>query len=263
VGPLGVTDFRKTLPELRAQWDLCRGCSLGAYREQTGGSLVMGEGAPGGVMVIGAGPARGEETAGRCFVDERGSEGQVVRDTLERAGLTSHVYLAYCVSCRACAQAFSSEGQPLMNFNGKPYIRDQPPTKQQLLACAPRLYEEIYLVDPVLIVTLGQEAAEMLLHRTVSPHSECGSVHTARIPGAAHVASITEKKKQWLRKVRGTWVSPVAQNYVEYSCLICLSPADVLRSVEDRRYKNPTDEFVNTIGLARVIYDRYLKEVGA
>jgi uracil-DNA glycosylase family 4 len=255
-----MTDQYNQLAGLRALWEVCRQCSLGEYRSQTGNPLITGEGALGGIMFIGLGPTKADEDAGRCFVGERGSENKILRDTLQHVGITSHSYLAYCVACRSCAQASNKEGQPLMSRNGQPFIRDCPPTAQQLQACLPRLQSEIYIVDPVLIVALGSEVAGLLLHRSV-PQSDCGSLHTLTIPGASHVAVLTDKKKQWLRKVKGAWVSPIAQNKVEYSCLVCLSPGDVARKLEDRRPGNPTDLFVETIGLAKVLYERYLTEV--
>jgi uracil-DNA glycosylase family 4 len=255
---LAVPDVNKTLPVLRAQWEQCQNCALGVRRAQVGGSFVFGEGVPGGVLFIGEGPGKDEEINGRPFV---GNSGQVLRDTLKDHGMEHIAYITNCVSCRSCAQAYDSEGHPRVNDRGQPIIKDQEPTPEQVLQCSPRLYEEIYMVDPVLIVTLGRSSAEFLLHRSVKITSEVGGMHVVKIPGATHRPVLTEKRQQWLRKVRGEWVMPTEQNTVEYACILNLHPAYVLRNIGDERPGNPTEKFIETMKFARRVYDQYVAEV--
>ena len=145
--------------------------------------------------------------------------------------------------------------------DGQPQIGDQAPTTMQVQACSARLYEEIYLVDPVLIVTLGGGAAEAMLHRAVTITSECGNPHVVRIPGAAYIPQLTEKRQQWLRKVKKQWVMPVMQNYVEYHCILNFHPAYVLRNLKDERPGNPAQRFFETMKLVKKVYLKYLQEV--
>jgi uracil-DNA glycosylase len=223
---------------------------------QSRGQFVFGEGTPGGVLFVGAGPGRTEDQEGRPFV---GESGRVLRDALDDCGLTDISYITHAVCCRSCAQAFDSEGHPQVNERGGPIIRDVAPVAPQLAACSSRLNEEIYLVDPVLVVALGGVAAAALLHRPVP--FECGTLHTLLLPGAAHQAVKTEKRQVWLRKTQGTWTMPVTQHMVEYACMLCVHPADVLRSLGDTRPNSPADEFYKTLRVIRHLYDNMLTEV--
>jgi DNA polymerase len=253
-----LPDINKTLPVLRQQWSQCQNCELGQRRVQVGGQFVFGEGVRGGILFIGEGPGKDEEKEGRPFI---GKSGQVLRDVLKRLGLESVSYITNTVCCRSCAQQFSQEGQPITYDDGRPRIVDQAPTALQVQACAARLYEEIYMVDPVLIVTLGGGAAEAMLHRAVTITSECGNPYVVKIPGATHIPQLTEKRQQWLRKVKKQWVMPTAQNYVEYHCILNFHPAYVLRNLKDERKGNPAQRFFETMKLVKRVYNKYLQEV--
>jgi DNA polymerase len=257
---LVVPDIRKTLPRLRQQYEQCQNCELGQRRIATGGAFVFGEGMPGRIMLIGEGPGKDEEKEGRPFV---GRSGQVLRDVLNALDMNDLVYITNIVCCRSCAQDYDNEGKPKFYDNGKPAIKDQAPLPVQSQACSDRLYEEIYMVDPVLIVTLGGSAAEVLLKRSITVTSECGNTYVALIPGAGHIASLTDKKKVWRRKVHGAWVQPTTQNQVEYQLLVNLHPAYVARLIEDRRPGAPMEQFYRTLERARNIYRKYIAELTA
>lgn len=256
-------DIRKSLPVLREEWEGCTACDLGVRREAVNGSFVFGEGILGGIMFIGEGPGSEEEELGRPFADR---SGELLRHTIERLGLSNCSYITNVVSCRSCAQAYDNEGQPRYRKNYRtkimePVINDQPPTPAQMAACLPRLHEEIYLVDPVLIVTLGGAAAQALLNRAVSIQSEAGSAVTVKVPGAGRVPVLTEKKQQWLRKVRGQLVMPTKQSEVEYLALPLMHPSFVLRNSKDARWKNPVQLFAEGMRTAATLYNRYMYEV--
>jgi uracil-DNA glycosylase len=254
---LGVPDIRKTLPVLKQQWEQCRACELGQRRASTGGAFVFGEGLPGRIMLIGEGPGKDEEKEGRPFV---GKSGQILRDVLTALSMNDIVYITNIVACRSCAHAYDNEGHPKYWDDGRPAIVDQPPSPLHIQACSDRLYEEIYLVDPVLIVTLGGTAAEKLLGHPITVTTACGTTHTAAIPGAGQVATFTEKRKQWRRKVRGEWVQPTMQNVVNYHCFVNLHPAYVARYLEDRRPGAPVELFYRTMQRARDVYNKYMQE---
>lgn len=253
-------DYRKTLPILREEWEDCEKCNLGVERKQADGAFVFGEGTPGGIMFIGESPGAVEEQEGHPFV---GPAGQVLRNTIQQLGITNY-WITNLVTCRSCVQAISSEGQPIFRTDRKtkeryPLIVDQVPNPMQTASCMPRLLEEIYLVDPVLIVALGAEAAKALIRGNTAPTR--GATTPIYVPGAWRVAALTLKKRKWLRKVKGDWVRPTNQNMVGYSMLPTWHPAYLLRNHSDKRPGNPVDEYMAHMKKAVAIYDEYMNEV--
>lgn len=123
----------------------------------------------------------------------------------------------------------------------EPVIKDEPPKPIEIETCRPRLYEEIYLVDPTIIVALGSQAAASLMKKSVSIAAVCGKPQLIQVPGAGVHASITDKKKAWVRRVKGVLHTPVEQNAVEYLMIPAFHPAYVLsRQAEDPRKTNTT-----------------------
>ena len=258
-----MADYRYSLQTVKDAWEGCTSCDLGVRRQSVGGRFVFGEGAPRGIMFIGEGPGENEEAEGRPFV---GKSGMILRQVIDKLGLNGACYITNVVSCRSCSQAYNGEGQAVMRYDRTtktrvPFIKDDAPTPLQMATCLPRLYEEIYLVDPVLIVTLGAEAAKAIIsERSFSVTSERGKAREVRIPGAWHVPSLTDKKKAWLRRVRGQDVMPTVRRNVRYLMLPTLHPAYVLRRQADQSYKNPLDMFLMDLKLAASIYDDYLEK---
>lgn len=259
-----MPDFTKTLVDLRAEWEDCERCELGNRRKATGGAFVFGEGLTRGVMFIGEGPGRVEEEKGRPFV---GDSGDLLRKTIDKLGLSAY-YITNIVCCRSCVHAHDSEGQPMYRYNKRervnyPVIKDEPPSPTHITACLSRLYEEIYLVDPVLIVTLGLEAAKTLVTgRVITAISSArGNTRSISIPGAWHLASLTPKRQQWRRKSKGEIVQPVEQNYVNYLMLPTFHPAFVLRRFADKSLGNPAEMFLKDMKNAVDIYNRYMMEI--
>lgn len=127
-----------SLPLITAEIEGCTRCGLHASRTRT----VPGEGlAPARLMLIGEGPGRQEDLAGRPFV---GQAGQLLDKMLEAIHLDrSGVYIANTVKCRP--------------------PENRVPASDELLACAPFLARQIALVDPAVIVALGGTATKLLL----------------------------------------------------------------------------------------------------
>jgi uracil-DNA glycosylase family 4 len=219
---------------------------------------VSGEGTPGAILIVGEGPSKEEEAEGRPFV---GRSGGVLREALRLLNMTRAVYITNVVPCRSCAQGFDGEGRPIINKFGKSVIRDQPPTPEQVSTCLPRLQEEIYLVDPVIIVALGGTSAETLYGKPVGITAECGKSQIIEIPGAAYLPKLTEVRQQWGRKVKGQWVTPTEQNNVRYLYIPCLHPAYVLRTDTDKRQGSALDQFMDALTKARDAYCTYMREV--
>lgn len=117
----------------------CTRCALAKGRT----TVVFGEGDPhAGLMVIGEGPGRDEDLQGRPFV---GRSGQLLDRLLaEEAGLRrEQVYIANVVKCRP------------------PGNRD--PRPEEIAACRPYLDEQIALISPRVVLTLGNFATRALL----------------------------------------------------------------------------------------------------
>lgn len=258
-----MVDARKPLEVLHGDWSSCVACDLGRRRQAVRGNFVAGEGVPGGILFIGEGPGRNEEEIGRPFV---GSSGKLLRDALEKLNFT-HYYITNCVTCRACETIIDpATGTPRIRKGkfGKPdeiMYRDVVPKPLELEACQPRLHEEIYIVDPVLIVTLGATAAEAVLGRNVAITKERGRTVHCSIPGATERVVHTERRQVWGRKVQGQMRFPTEQNEVRYLVLPTLHPAYILRKLGDRGPNSPISQFGADLRLAVKIYEKHMLEV--
>lgn len=257
-----MPDIRKHLDVLANEWSGCTKCELGVRRQEVGGAFVFGEGVRGGIMLVGEGPGINEEKEGRPFV---GKSGRLIRFIMERAGIGGY-YLTNTVACRSCSQAFDSIGRPLVWKDRRtgqdvPRINDEPPTPAQVEACKPRLLEQIYLVDPVLIIALGGGAAAALTGRSVTITKDRGRFIEVEVPGVLQLPVLTEKKKQWVRKVGGQIVAPVENNYVKYLMMLTIHPSYALRFVKDTRQKNIFASFITDLQSAINTYYRYVYEL--
>jgi uracil-DNA glycosylase len=120
----------------------CVRCSLSASRTQ----VVFGVGSPSAdLMFVGEAPGQQEDLQGEPFV---GRSGQLLdRLVFEEMGLTREgFYIANTVKCRP------------------PGNRD--PEAGEIAACRPWLETQVDLIDPKVVVTLGNFAAKLLLGTT-------------------------------------------------------------------------------------------------
>ena len=134
---------------LKAAALACRECRLCETRR----TVVFGEGDPGArVMFIGEGPGKTEDETGRPFV---GRAGELLTRIIENGmGLNrSDVYIANVVKCR-----------PTVDQKG---TRDRPPDPEETAACNPYLVRQIELIQPEVIVTLGNPSTRFLLNTSV------------------------------------------------------------------------------------------------
>ncbi len=98
-------------------------------------------------MIVGEGPGRQEELAGRPFV---GRAGRLLDELLASIKLRREdLYITNMIKDRATTQTVP--------------VRDRPPTQAELSACAPWLAAEIALFRPRIIVTLGRVALAAFL----------------------------------------------------------------------------------------------------
>lgn len=105
-------------------------------------SIVFGEGDPQArLMFVGEAPGADEDKAGRPFV---GKSGQLLDKMIVAMGLSrASVYIANVLKTRPPG--------------------NRTPTLDEARACAPYLYEQIRIVSPEVIVTLGKSAGQLLL----------------------------------------------------------------------------------------------------
>lgn len=261
-GPAVRPDVRKSLPQLEAEWLECTKCSLGERRVHVDGSFVFGEGVPRGIMFIGEGPGVEEEKEGRPFV---GTSGRLLRKLLEKLGLQEY-YLTNLVSCRSCEQQKDSEGLPVLRKNQRTRqmeiaYRDEPPTPPQCMACSPRLYEEIYMVDPTVIVGLGNKACEALMGHSITITRDRGETSHIEIPGASFAPDLTDVRKEWMRNKKGVITTPTHQNTVRYHFIPTLHPAYVCRFLDDAGLDSPLRKFAADLRKAIRTHEFYRREV--
>jgi len=127
-----------TLHEIRSLIGDCHRCRLGDTRTR----IVFGVGDEHArVVLIGEAPGKNEDLKGEPFV---GAAGQLLNELLAEAGLArSDVYIANVVKCRP------------------PGNRDPEPI--EIETCTPFLREQIRLISPEILVTLGNFATKFVL----------------------------------------------------------------------------------------------------
>lgn len=138
---MAARDAARSAPDLetlRNILDRFEGCGLRA----TASRLVFGDGNPASrVMLIGEAPGRDEDLAGRPFV---GRSGKLLDRMLAAVGLDrSSVYIANIVPWRPPG--------------------NRTPTPQETAICLPFILRQIELVDPDILVCLGNPSTQTLL----------------------------------------------------------------------------------------------------
>lgn len=137
----------RSLAGLRREAADCQRCPLFARATQT----VFGEGAVGGLMLVGEQPGDVEDREGRPFV---GPAGRLLRELLEEAGIAEdEVYVTNAVK--------HFKWRP----SGKRRIHDKP-NWTEIRACVHWLGLELESVRPALVVCLGATAAQALLGKS-------------------------------------------------------------------------------------------------
>ena len=260
-------DYTKSLDTLNMEWEDCTKCPLGKQRDSMRALQAFGEGEAGGIMFISGGPGEQDSLEGRPFTGPAGVD--VLRPVIDALGIFDVSYLTNLVVCRSCSQMYDGQGQPMFekDENGVvvPRWRDEDPNAQWIVPCFPRLMEEIYIVDPVIIVTLGRPAAEALRGKPVAITRDRGSVEEITIPGATLDMVLTEKKQVWARKLNadGTFQTVSEQSKVKYLMMPTLDPIFVARNVDDTRPapEGPFQTFAADIRMAAKIYERFNYEI--
>lgn len=139
--PISPIAPAETLDELHEQLENCHRCSLCETRT----NIVFGAGNPHArILVIGEAPGKNEDAQGEPFV---GAAGKFLNELLEEAGLSREdIFIANVLKCR-----------PPANRN---------PQSHEITACAPFLRAQTKIIDPDVIVTLGNFATQFILRTT-------------------------------------------------------------------------------------------------
>ncbi|MBI4348861.1 MAG: uracil-DNA glycosylase [Elusimicrobia bacterium] len=153
---------------LKAQVAACRKCPLGAQRLNP----VFGVGSPKAqVMFVGEGPGFQEDRQGEPFV---GKAGQLLDDILKAIGLSRQtVYIANMVKCHPMVDPSNPDARG----------NDRPPAPDEIEACRGYLEEQIRLIRPRFIVTLGNVATKALLREELGITRARGVWRELRIEG--------------------------------------------------------------------------------
>jgi len=132
-----------TLLELSKSLIDCQRCKLAKMGRS---QVVFGVGNPhASIMFVGEAPGFHEDRQGEPFV---GAAGKLLNDLLQSAGLSrSDIYIANVIKCRP------------------PNNRD--PEPDEVETCKPFLMQQIQMIRPKLVCTLGNWATQTLLERKV------------------------------------------------------------------------------------------------
>ena len=139
------------LAALHTQIKRCTKCDLCKTRK----NAVPGEGVlDAGVMIIGEAPGRVNDETGRPFV---GLGGKILYKILGHLGVDKdQLFLTNAIKC-----------WPPDN---------RKPTKEEVELCKNHLEEQVRLVQPKLIITLGTTATEVLVHQKIKLKEVHGSL---------------------------------------------------------------------------------------
>lgn len=164
-----------SLGDIRSLIGDCHRCPLGDTRT----TIVFGVGDPNArVVLVGEAPGKNEDLKGEPFV---GAAGQLLNELLAEAGLArDEVYIANVLKCR-----------PPGNRN---------PEQTEIETCTPFLREQIRVINPAVLVTLGNFATKFVLKTDVGITRLHGRVQTAGrfkvLPIYHPAASIYDRSKR-------------------------------------------------------------------
>ncbi|MCH7871826.1 MAG: uracil-DNA glycosylase [Planctomycetes bacterium] len=137
----------------------CRKCQLCETRTKT----VFGQGSAGARLVVGGeAPGADEDREGLACV---GRAGQLLTRMIAAMGLSrDEVFICNLLKCRP------------------PNNRD--PSAHEILSCNPYLHEQLAIIRPEVLVTLGAPASKTLLNTAQSIGKLRGRFHEYHLPGA-------------------------------------------------------------------------------
>lgn len=164
------------LQVLDNEWHGCTRCGL--HEQRIGSDIFFGYGAdrPKKFFLVGGAPTASDEIFHGLF---SGDEGDLFLEMLKTVGIErDECYFTYSVACRP--KVFI----PATDTDGE-RIENRPPGKDELVACRPRLYEQLYQVDPRVIITLGETATKAMVRGRLPKFIEAvGKQYVCSLPAA-------------------------------------------------------------------------------
>lgn len=160
------------MKKLREEWMGCIKCGLCDERI----NLVFGDGNPeADILIIGEAPGRLEDDTGLTF---RGKAGKILGRYLDTCGLDKQCdcFSTNVIACRPTVEVFDERKKVH-------YLDNRQPNKEEKLCCRPRLLEIIYIVDPMLIVTIGKVPYQALTGKPTAIAKVRGQVQEFTLEG--------------------------------------------------------------------------------
>lgn len=153
---------RLKLKVLQQEWSGCTRCPLHETRGHA--QVAFGTGSPRAkYLIVGQAPTESDYLAGNIYA---GREGLVILEALKTAGIRiDECYFTYAVSCRPTMLIPATESEPERTV---PRV----PAKEELSACRTRLYEILYLVDPRVVISLGEHATKTMVRGRLPKFTE-------------------------------------------------------------------------------------------
>ena len=153
---------RELLDAIAAEILICRKCELWKTRKNP----VPGEGSPDSqIMFIGEAPGYWEDVKGKPFV---GAAGKFLDILLSAAGLSrENVFIGNILKCRP--------------------PKNREPLPDEIEACTPYLNRQIRVIQPKIIVTLGNYSTSYIFAKAMLPFNGITRVH-----GKFYKASIVD-----------------------------------------------------------------------
>ena len=158
------------IEELRSRCVACTRCGLSDTRK----NVVFGEGNPESpLMIVGEGPGATEDATGRPFV---GRAGALLDEALAACKISrKHVWICNVVKCRAC---IVEDGR----------TRNRPPSTEEISTCTPWLEQQIAIIQPLVILSLGAPSAKFIIKKDFRMTQERGIVYPTRYARCAVAA---------------------------------------------------------------------------
>jgi uracil-DNA glycosylase family 4 len=184
------------LEELKSKALACSDCPLA----QTRTNVVFGEGNPNTPLVlVGEGPGANEDATGRPFV---GRAGQLLDQCLAENRITrKHVYICNVVKCRACI----IEGRS---------VKNRPPRQEEVSACYHWLKEQLEIIKPLVILSLGAPASNIIIHKDFKMTRERGiffpTQYAESAIAALHPAYVLRQHGAEFEAARASLVADIA-----------------------------------------------------
>lgn len=153
-----IAEAGQALRSLQDRLQDCQRCALSRSRTR----VVFGTGHPRAeLLLVGEGPGFNEDRQGEPFV---GQAGKLLTDLLARIGLKRQdVYITNVVKCRP------------------PGNRD--PAPEEIEACRPYLMEQIAIIRPRVVCTLGRIATKVLADTNLSITAVHGKAKVKQLGG--------------------------------------------------------------------------------